>query len=280
MVWWCSIHETFEIITVMAYTLEEYIAEQNRWPEYFPVAEVLWMQVYAPDKPVGLDAYDFIGSFARIEILKRKDAIQKILSTITLLWISDSIELPLDATCMNCTHKDIGYEVDCSLLHIGLGEIWAMGRGVIRTHSNMHSVCPLHQFSSYSDVVWLPEVWSTENRIPIDNFQKHIGGLIMENARIADIEWDSDIPTSVWILGEIGIRLEYDFPNQSKRVSFATHRDFEKVLSRIADMVLYDQPGKGSIRYKDITIDSGGKNRFFNTLNFSYASSRIPEHLA
>lgn len=88
----------------------------------------------------------------------------------------------------------------------------------------------------------------------------------MENARIAPSELDSDISTHVWMLGEIGIRLEYDFPNQCKRIAFTTRADYDKVLSRIANTVLFSHPGKEAIRWRDLTRDSEGKIPFFDTL--------------
>lgn len=250
----------------MVYTLPQFIAEQNRWPEYFSVVDLVWMQVFAPDKPIWLDSYDFIGSFARIEILRMKDIIQRVLSTIFLVSEGDSIELPLDATCMNCAHKGAGYEVDCSLLHIGLGEIGVIGKGTIKTHSNIHSVCPLHQFAPYSDGVWLSETGLMKDSVPIDRFDKHIGGIILDNARMADSEWDSNVLTHMWIDWSIRIRLQYDFPKKCKGVVFATVTDFNKIIRSIADTVLYDVPGKGVIIWKDLAVDPEGKTSFLQSL--------------
>ncbi len=87
----------------------------------------------------------------------------------------------------------------------------------------------------------------------------------MDNVRIADSEWDSDISTHVWMLGEIRIVLEYDFPKQCKRVTFATVVELKKVIQSIADTVLYDFPGKGVIRWRDLTFDSEGKTSFFQS---------------
>lgn len=65
------------------------------------------------------------------------------------------------------------------------------------------------------------------------------------------------------MLGEIRIVLEYDFPKQCKRVTFATVVDLKKVIQSIADTVLHDFPGKGVIRWRDLTFDSEGEDFIF-----------------